>query len=251
MVDDKITVLIATSPIKSHPSLEIIAKCINSVRVHLPNSHIHIMADGVRPEQNEYRDRYQKYLERLAEIVSDPDDSVFMTEWDEHRHQAAMTAYELKEVQTPLILFMEHDTFFIDDAPIDWEGIARVILSGELNVVEFHCQWEPWILPCHEHLMLDTERHFIDGVPFVRTWMWSQRPHVAHTMFYKAILASLFTDSSRTFIEDRLVPMLEKERTTMNDWRMWKLAYYAPEGSIRRTWTDDGRSGDPKYEVTF
>jgi hypothetical protein len=251
-VDSQITVLVPTSPIKSHPSTAIIEKCIESVRLHLPTAKIIIMADGVRPEQKDYEERYVDYLTKLKTIAADWGDVNFSL-FTHFAHQAYMARETLKAVNTPLILFLESDTFFIRDAPIDFAGICRVIRSGALHMVGFHCHWEPWILPAHEDLMIDKERYLIDGVPFVRTWQFSARPHVASKDFYRMILNAYFTKDCRCFIEDRMYDVVTSSRNALGDesWHLWKLAYYAPEGSIRRTWTDDGRQGDPKFPMEF
>lgn len=251
MIDDQITVLIPTSPIPYHPSTHIIDQAIESVRMHLPEAHIIIMVDGVRPEQQKFWPEYRRYILRLCNPQGKENTSIFLAR--EFLHQAAMTRTVIAGVQTPLILFVEHDTFFLPGNPIDFDGIARVIQSGELNVVNFHCQWEPWVIPEHEYLMLDHERFYIDGVPFVRTWMWSQRPHVASTDFYRSILNSHFSRDCRTMIEDAMIQVITADRVTNGEtaWDHWKLAYYAPEGSIRRTWTSDGRAGEPKFDMKF
>jgi hypothetical protein len=249
--DSQVTVLVPTSPIRSHPSTEIIQKCIESVRRHLPTAPIVIMADGVRPEQAEYEERYRQYLLDFATLATKWE-PILLSSFAEFHHQAAMTRETLKTVKTPLILFMESDTFFLDE-PIDFTGICRVIRSGALHVVGFHCHWEPWIIPAHEHLMLDKERYYIDGVPFVRTWQFSARPHVASTDFYRMLLNGYFTKECRTFIEDRIYDVIISSRKTLGEpgWHLWKLAYYAPLESIRRTWTDDGRAGDEKFGMVY
>ncbi len=220
--------------------------------MHLPDAPIMVMADGVRPEQKDYEERYRQYLKdfQAPAMKWGP---IELHDFVDFHHQAAMTRETLKSVKTPLILYAEHDTFFVRDAPIDFAGICRVIRSGALHMVGFHCHWEPWIIPAHEHLMLDRERHFVDGVPFVRTWQFSARPHVASTAFYKMILNGYFTKECRTFIEDRMYDVIISSRKTLGEegWYQWKLAYYAPLGSIRRTWTDDGRQGDPKWEMVY
>jgi hypothetical protein len=251
-VDSQITVLVPTSPIKSHPSTEIISKCIKSVRKHLPTAQIIVMADGVRPEQKDYEERYGQYLRDFIAIAPKWE-PILLSSLAEFHHQAAMTRKVLADVKTPLILYAEHDTFFLDDAPIDFAGICRVIRSGALHMVGFHCHWEPWILNGHAHMMLDTKRHYIDGVPFVRTWQWSQRPHVASTHFYRMLLKAYFTQDCRTFIEDRMHDVMASSKKSLgkDGWNLWKLAYYAPLDSIRRTWTDDGRAGDPKFGMVF
>lgn len=248
-----ISVLIPTSPIASHPSTALIEKCMASVRKHLPDAPIFVMIDGVREEQRHYTERYIEYIRNLVTRVDFS--TVTFVPFVTFTHQAAMTRKTLEMVKTPLILFMEHDTFFLDGLPIDFAGIRSVITSGALNMVQFHCQWEPWIIPEHQHLMLDRERVYFDGVPMVRTWQFSARPHVASADFYRGFLKAYFSANCRTFIEDRMSEVIFGVRSVFGDdaWESWKLAYYAPtEGdTIRRTWTDDGRAGDKKFPMTY
>jgi len=246
-----ISILIPTSPIAEHPSTRIIQKAIRSVRAHLPDAPIYVMIDGVREEQTHYAERYADYIRNLVREVDFP--GIIFVPFVKFTHQAAMTRKTLETVKTPLILFQESDTFFLEGLPIDFEGIARVIKSGALSMVQFHCQWEPWIIPEHEHLMLDKERVYFDGVPMVRTWQFSARPHVASADFYRNFLKAHFSENCRTFIEDRMYEVVSSTRSAMGDegWDQWKIAYYAPEGSIRRTWTDDARGSDPKFAMEF
>jgi len=254
-VNNQISVLIPTSPIPSHPSTTIIEKAIYSVRQHLPDSQIYIMIDGVRKEQEQYHAAYLAYIYNLVGKSIFHQRNITMLPFMEFQHQAAMTRKSLELVKTPLILFVEHDTFFLDGLPIDFQGIARVIQAGHANMVGFHCQWEPWIIPEHEHLMLDKERVYFDGVPMVRTWQWSQRPHVASADFYRSFLKLYFSENCRTMIEDRMHEVLLQARAVRGDeaWNDWKLMYYAPVegGTIRRTWTEDGRAGDEKFPMVF
>lgn len=255
--ESPVTILIPTSPINSHPSTGIIDRAIASVRSHFPDSMIVIMCDGVRPEQEHYRERYQEYLEKLSRRSVDW--RITLSVFREFTHQAEMTATTLEYVRTPLILFVEHDCFFIESqtdgapCPIDWAGIENVIMAGDANMVQFHAQWEPWIIPEHEHLMIDKERRYFQGVPMVRTWQWSQRPHMASKAFYRKILSAYFRPGCRTMIEDRMVEILTGLRNLHGDaeWEQFKLMYYAPTGSIRRTWTSDGRAGDPKWPMQY
>jgi len=248
---DKISVMIPTSPIPSHPSTAIIDKAITSVRQHLPTAPIYIMVDGIRPEQEHYREPYLEYIRGLVGKSLFQWHNIKLVPFMEFQHQAAMMRKTLEMVITPQVLFMEHDTFFLDGLPIDFNGISKVIESGEANMVGFHCQWEPWVIPEHEHLMLDKERVYFHGVPMIRTWQFSARPHVASADFYRRILKAHFSENCRTFIEDQMHPVLLTTRAAGGDaaWDQWRLMYYAPDGSIRRTWTEDGRGNDPKFSM--
>jgi len=247
---NKITVLIPTSPIPSHPSTAVIEKAISSVRQHLPDVRIMVMIDGLRDEQKHYQAQYLEYIKNLVGISIFHEKNICLMPFMEFTHQAAMTRKALEMVTTPQILFVEHDTFFLDGLPIDFEGISKVIEAGHANMIGFHCQWEPWVIPEHEHLMLDKERVYFDGVPMIRTWQWSQRPHVASADFYRRILHSYFSKDCRTFIEDQMHPTVLATRAAAGDdaWNQWRLMIYAPDGSIRRTWTTDGRGSDQKFD---
>ena len=249
----KITVLIPTSPIPSHPSTTVIEKAISSVRQHLPDARILVMIDGVREEQKHYHEKYLEYIKNLVGMSIFREKNICLMPFMEFMHQAAMTRKALEMVETPQILFVEHDTFFLDGLPIDFDGISKVIEAGHANMVGFHCQWEPWVIPEHEHLMLDKERAYFEGVPMIRTWQWSQRPHVASADFYRMFLRNYFSKNCRTMIEDRMHEIVLGTRVALGDegWNQWKLMYYAPEGSIRRTWTVDGRGADPKFPMEF
>ena len=130
-MESNITILIPTSPIKSHPSTHIIDKCIESVRNYLPSSNIIIMADGVRPEQEDYTERYQEYLSRLQKKY--PEIRFYIA--GEHRHQAGMTKDTLPLVATPLIFFIEHDWEMIGEIPM--LELAEIILSDKVNLIRF------------------------------------------------------------------------------------------------------------------
>ena len=247
MIDNLVTILISTSPIKSHPGTRIIEKCIDSLRKHFPTAKIVIMADGVREEQASYSTAYTEYLMRLAMMMNQWSPVVLMPH-ARFLHQAEMTRRALEScVDTPLILFCEHDCFFLSGLPVDWDGLAAMVQSGTANVVNFHCQWEPWVIPEHQHLMLDKERQWFQAngwnVPYLRSIQWTQRPHLASAEFYRKLIQTYFTKDSRTFIEDRVGPEAKED---------WKLTLYVPTGeTIRRTWTDDGRGLDPKYPCVF
>jgi hypothetical protein len=251
-VKDKISILIPTSPLSAHPSTALIEKAIYSVRQHLPNSSIFIMLDGVRKEQSHYTERYVDYIHNLVGHTLLKEKNVKIMPFVEFHHQAAMTRRALEMVKTPLILFLEHDTFFLPDH-IDFKGIAKVIEAEHANMVMFHSQAEPWIAPAHEHLMIDKERVYFEGVPMIRTWQFSARPHVASAEFYRRMLRGYFSPHCRTFIEDRMHPIILGSRHFAGEeaWEQWKLMYFCPEGNIRRTDTSDGRGSDPKYEMRF
>ena len=67
-VADLVTVLIPTSPIRSHPDTAMIEQTVRDVRSKLPESEILIMVDGVCPKQEDYRTAYEEYTRACCRL---------------------------------------------------------------------------------------------------------------------------------------------------------------------------------------
>lgn len=238
-----ITVLIPTSPIPSHPSTEIIEKTVASVRERLPKSRIVLMIDGVREEQKDRSEDYYEYVRRLLIKANEWGNCLPLIQ-EEHQHQANMTREALEYVDTPLVLFVEHDTPLVGE--YDWDLILN--LHG-LDLLRFSHE-SNHLFDLYPDMMLD-KKPINMGIPVVRTSQWSQRPHLATTEFYRRILADHFAHRPRTMIEDKIhgvVANAYKDRGVAG-WQDYRLAVYAPEGDIKRSGNLDGREDDPKYEM--
>lgn len=251
---DQITAIITTSPAPLHPSTEHIEQVVASIRAQLPDAEILIVADGVRLEQTERRADYEEYLRRLLWLSNFEWSNVVVQRLKTWGHQANAVRAALRLVNTPLILFCEHDTPLEGD--IDWPGLAAFVASGEANVVRFHFDVE--IHPEHEHLMLDagTTWHSVsfDDLPLRRTYVWWQRPHLASAAFYRDRVMPIFPPESRTMIEDRLLQLVESDYLDHGEpaWWDWRLFIYTPEGgSIKRSSHLDSRGDDEKYPMFF
>jgi len=239
---DDITVVIPTSPIPSCPTTTLIEQTINSIRVHLPDVDILIQADGVRPEQEKFREPYRLYIERLENICSDPDNNITMIEFEEFHHQAAMMKRSIGEIGTPFLFYVEHDLPLLPD-PIDFVGMVRLLRSGALNQIRLH-YWSQ-ILDDHKYLMLDEKPLLMDGVPIVRTVQWSQHPHVARVDFYQRLMDA-FSPNCRTMIETKVYGLVQSAR-----WDDYRCGIYAPEPNLRRIYHTHGREEEPKWEENF
>jgi hypothetical protein len=90
-VDDLITVLIPSSPIAAHPDTSMIEQTVRDVRAKLPDSEIVIMLDGVRPEQEDRREAYERYKRRFLRLTHHMWHNVLPIIFDQPVHQAAMT----------------------------------------------------------------------------------------------------------------------------------------------------------------
>jgi hypothetical protein len=237
--DEAITVLIPTSPIKAHPSTEIIDQTIASIRHWLPGARIIIMVDGVRKEQWKARaGDYFEYVDRLLERETSGEFRVFGWLFENHVHQVAMTRYTLPFVKTPLLMFVEHDCPLVTDRPIDWQGIVDALLSGDVSCVRFL----PESRVCPYHLYLYEEQFESHGVPLWKTRQWSQRPHVATVELYKRAM-NVFSPEANTMIEDRLMTYVQH-----SPWEEWKVATYIPDGNFHRSLHLDARGTDSKFD---
>jgi len=240
-IEEKLTVVVPTSPIPSHPSTSLIEQTLWSVRYHLPKVRILIQCDGVRPEQEHFRSRYEEYKTNLATVLRQSFPNAEMRAADQFLHQAAM--YRKFRPSTPLLLYVEHDLAFFQD-PIDFAGIIKTVEAGEVNLMRIH-YWSK-ILDEHKHLMLDTEPRLSQfGVPYIRTVQYSQHPHVARADFYDRLLSN-YSPECRTMIETKAYALVVNA-----PWEEWKCAIYAPEGNMRRLHHLHGRQEEPKWEEGF
>lgn len=239
---DEITVVIPTSVLPSHPSLEIIEETLATIRVHLPTSEIILQIDGLRDEQADRKADYDEYKTRILwNCLHHPDyKNILPVVFDKHSHQSTMMRETIDLIKTPLILYVEGDAPLTPDMSIDWQKCIDFIINGEANTIRFHHEG---VIPReHEGLMLGEK----DG--FMRTVQWSQRPHLSSVLYYaQCVLPTLKKDY---FIEDTY------HGTVMNDWhdygkigwnkhRLW--IYYPNPDNIKRSYHLDGRNGHRKY----
>lgn len=235
-----ISVVIPVSPIVSHPQTFILDETIASVRSHLPDSEIILCFDGVRAENEDRRTVYEEHIRRVlwkAKAWGALCPFVF----DEHRHQVGMLRAVMDEIRTPLMLFVEQDAPLVGE--IDWQACIDIISSGDADVVRF--SHEAVIPTDHEHLMLGVMGNFL------RTCQFSARPHLASTAYYRRLLADHFSPEANCFVEDVAHGVCQNAyiRDGIAGWyghRLW--IYHPPGGNIKRSYTTDGRAGEPKYD---
>lgn len=242
---ESITVLIPTSPIPSHPSTDIIEETIRTVRERLSDVEIVVMFDGVREEQQGRKADYETYKQRMLWKINFEYENVTPIVFDEHLHQAEMTRRALELVDTDIVMFVEHDTPICENIP--FSQIITTLKSGHIDLLRLN--HEALILPDHEHLMYGRTK--IGWLPVVQTAQWSQRPHLARTEFYKRILHENFSESSRTMIEDVMHGVVAEgyKMRGRGAWNDYKLAIYAPDGDMKRSYHLDGRGGESKYSM--
>ena len=246
-----VTVLMPSSPTPSHPSTEMLEDTVARLRAYpeLRGAEILLMLDGVRGEQADRAEAYEEYRRRVVELCA----------WDsrftgvlpivhaEHLHQAEMTRRALDLARTPLVLFVEHDTY--PHGEIDWPGLFRVASREDVDAVRLHIFDR--VMP--EHVPLYGQRREVDGVPVIPTRQWSQRPHLAKASWYRRMIAELFAQEDRTMIEDRVHGLADLAAGAAP----WRMFVYAPEGDMTRSGTSDGRrvpgtdTWVPKYPMLW
>lgn len=249
--NDLITCLITTSPVESHPSQYHIRTTVESIRAQLPGAPIVIVADGVRPEQEHLRSRYEQYLSDLLWTANFEWHNVLVVVEPEFGHQANAIRKGLEYVDSPLLFVAEHDTPIKGEIP--WWNFCVTINGGTANVIRLH--HEASIFPEHEFLMLDHWQQLQgDTVLKLRaTRSWSQRPHLTTAAFYRDKIMPLYPESSRTFIEDKLYGYVLDDFHVRGDdaWWDWRLFIYEPDGDMQMSWHTDARGDEPKYEMSF
>lgn len=246
---DKITVIMPTSYVQSHPDSSCIEETLRTIRERLPDSEIIITFDGLREEQKEGEAVYQEYIRKMLFKLNFEFKNIIPIVFKEHTHQIGMAREALNWVKTPTILYVEHDAPLCEHIP--FEELVSIIEDKHTNLIRLH--HEALVLEVHKHLMLDKEPIEINGIPLVRTGQWSQRPHLASTEFYKRVLNQELRPEAKGMIEDGIIgkPSQALLFRGQPGWDEWRLAIYAPPGDMKRSYHLDARGKESKFEETF
>lgn len=241
--ESPVTVLIPSSPVASHPSTAMLEDTIRRVRAYpeFARAEVIVMLDGVRDEQRHRMADYEEYKRRVVDLCTfDPAFfGVLPLPFDRHTHQAGMARAALDLVQTPLVFYVEHDTWPMGEIPFD--RLMRTFdREAGINVVRLHLDHK--ILPEHEYLMHGEME--VEDCPLTRTTGWSQRPHLARTDFYRRILRDHFAPDSVCMVEDGLYGYVAEA-----PWERYGVTIYTPPGNTLRSGSSDGRGVDPKYDM--
>lgn len=230
----RLTTIITASPLPSHPSMDILAETVESVRARLSNEIV-IAFDG--PRDTDDKAKYEEHIRRVAWHANQYWPEVWIWYSGVWKHQAGTVIDVLNHVDSGALLMVEADTPLVGEIP--WDELVALVYMGEFNSIRLH--YDETIHPDHSYLMRGRSDRLI---PVERTVQWSQRPHVALTQFYRDVLIQL-PDTARTYIEDWVYGMV-----TASPWQHHKLGIYAPNGMKRSTHLD-GRAGVPKGEFWF
>jgi len=239
--NEAITVVIPTSPLVCHPSAEIIDETVSQVRWHLPDAKILILADGVHPEEDYLRERYEGYLDAL-----DKKDwtNVTVRVFNAWRHQSGMLRLVLLEedtVKTPLVLWSEHD-IPLNKLAIDWQGIVDTLLDGQIGGIRFELTGDP---PKCDMVKGTAYPH---GIPLVLSTQFVNWPQVFRLDYFKAYMTKF--GEGKSYLE-----CSERDSIIIQLWEKWKYGIYSPSPEIRRCYHTHGRArtgveqGKPYIEI--
>lgn len=234
-LQDQLTFLVTASPVENQWA--VLERTLRSLP---PECEVIVAFDGVRPEQEHDRGRYEADLDFiLNRLESRQNVTPFIGEgW---LHQAVLAKKAMTHVHTPCVCFVEHDTPV--EGAVPWKALCEAVESAVVDTIRLH--HEAQIPAEHEYLM--DHMGVVNGLQVMFTQQWSQRPHVAETGWYSDMLTSHFDDDDRTMVEDAVYGEgVAGGLGTM-------AIYHEPDetGSIRRSGHTDGRGADPKYSMTW
>jgi hypothetical protein len=218
-----ITVLLTTSHIPSHPSAWVLENVYNSIRKHLSDARIIILADGVDGEEPwEYREYKAEVKRRGWEIL----------EFSGKHHQTLMMRHALLTpglIETPLVMVGEHD-WGLRARYVDWYGISSALLdpAGRFRLIQLRQDtvdsWEYGFLG---------DATSCRGIGLLPTTCYQFPMHVAVCSWYRRLLPSLrepnFLESS-----DEWTKVLEDTGA------MKEMACYIPAGPMGRLYHLNG-----------
>lgn len=230
MLDDQVTVLIPTSPIPRHPDTSLIEECVSSIRRYFPTAHFIILVDGLRPAVEFRRGQYEGYKKNLSELcVSGKLGNTKLSVFASPVQQAIMTRNALEHhVQTPLILFVEHDAILRAQPALEWEAMFDVVLLDKANLVRLY-NWDR-IWHEHQYLMRGELEH--RGVKFIKTVQYSQWPLLSSSDYHRKLLTRI-PKMQRTMIEPAVYYQVAAE-----EWEKNKVVIYYPENALTFTHKD-------------
>lgn len=236
-----ITALITTSPIPSCPSTEIISQAYDGIRSHLPDISIVITVDGMYSGHQIYGLPYEEYKQNLRNLNWP---NVEIIEFEEYTHQFEMTrqAFKRNRIQTPLVLWHEHDWKLLPN--IEWDKIVQTLLvDREVAHMRFA---ETDGVPPYDRIDPKFDRGSIvtkSGLNLLRTTEYFGCPNIARREFFEAVFR--MADWGRIHFELVARGFAEKDNG-----REFPLSYYNPQPNRKRSQHLDGRLADGPVERT-
>lgn len=238
---DRITAIIPVSPWASHPDTRILEETIKNTQIQLPGAEIIVTFDGVRPEQEDRRDDYYKFVRKMLHKMNNEYHNVLPIVFKEHTHQVGMAREAMKFVKTQTIIYIEGDSPLYADRFIDWDMLIKDIEWGDSNVIRLYNKEK--IPKEHEYLM--HHEYDVKASHLIATSQWSQQPHLANANFYREMLDEYFSKDAKCFVEERMYYIIVSESRN-GQWSKWRMFIYKPD-NLPRSYHLDGREGGENY----
>lgn len=223
---DAITVVIATSPVPSCPLTMFINEAYTSIRWHLPDVPALILMDGVREEQQCWAGAYDEYKQRLRNKKWHNTEFV---EFSTYHHEAGMLRAVFDKIQTPLVLYLQHDSE-ISLVPIDWPGIVAALVDDEVSSIRFKSSDTEFEGPEWDRGQIVTK----SGVPLMKTIQFNNFPAIVVRLDVYRDIFKYFTRAQCHIDEAR--PVIEQD-----NWNKYRFAIYNPDGSKTRCCHNNAR----------
>ena len=230
----KITVLIPTSAIPSHPETTIMDETIAGIRHHLPEAQIIILADGIWSRLEHRRGQYTEYLNRIENKYC----KTRVIRFERHTQQTAMAQYAIQNfVQTKLIFWNEHDAPLRTDRQVDWDAIVDEVESSNAGLVRF-TYFEEGIHEAHEHLTRGRYRG-THGQVFVKTTQFSGWSFMTTVDYF---VNKIFTNAAPLGpIGLEMLELRMYQDVANAPWEKYKVVIYCPDSPAQRFRHSNGR----------
>lgn len=176
-----LTLVVTTSHVPSAPSTEMIDRSIGSALESCEDARILIMASAPNGHES-----YAEYLKRLQRRYSE----TLLIADDPSWHQAGKMRRFFHRIQTPFMLFWEHDWEIIKPVPV------CKILESLVDPVKFiRLNKRNNIVTGYDR---ELEKHDGAPVPLLATSCLSTNPHFARTETYRDFILPMLSDGNWT-----------------------------------------------------
>ena len=170
----ELTVIVQSSFVPSHPSTEMIEQSLTSLSRLGSGFQILTVFDGFQGSEED-RKKYRKYKNRVRQYL--PGEFCELSDW---KNSGGTLEPALQMVQTPFLLYWEHDWELTTDIPTE-EILAAI---DELDDVRFIR------LNKRRNVTQDSDRELhhrpgMSPVPLIMTPSWSANPHFSTTTIYR------------------------------------------------------------------
>jgi hypothetical protein len=191
--DTNTSIIITTSLIPTHPSLDMINTTIQSIYKHLhglsPSAPLFIACDGLKESALESdRTRFEAYVQNLKDSYHGPHETILVGSHSLGILGNVKQAMDL--VDTEFVYVIQHDMPFIQ--PIEHALVIKTMKEypDVMRLVRFNkSKNRPWRLRNRTDFVWDEETpvNHVNGIHFCKTLKWSDNNHLTRKSYYDEI----------------------------------------------------------------